>query len=85
MAKHAKVDTSDRPDLLYPLVPKGDSLDAASAVLDDVLDRISSLQDDLLAVATQHVDAAPASSVHVLDLTAAIARTVLGWIERWPA
>ncbi|MEH3138773.1 MAG: hypothetical protein PGN37_01075 [Mycobacterium kyogaense] len=46
---------------------------------------MTELQDDLHIITNRHIDAAPGSSVHVLDLTAAVARTVLDWIGRWPA
>lgn len=85
MAKHAKTDTVAYADRLHPRLPAGDDHDAASAVLNDVLDFIGSLQDDLHAVADQHVEAAPISSIHVLDLRAAVARTVLDWAARWPS
>lgn len=85
MAKHAMPDTVDCTDRVYPRVPQGDDLNTASAVLNEVLDRTASLQDGLHDVASRHVDAAPISSIHVLDLTGAIARTVLDWIARWPS
>ncbi|MDG4668660.1 hypothetical protein [Mycobacterium sp. 236(2023)] len=67
-----------------PSVPPGDKLDAASAVLNDVLECVAALQDDLHIIATRHVDSAPASSIHVLNLNASLARAVLEWIGRWP-
>ena len=69
---------------LRPRVPKGDDPDAASAVLNTVLERTGVLSDELRAIANAHVDAAPMSSAHVLELDAAIARAVLRWIELWP-
>lgn len=70
---------------LGPPLPAGDNLDAASAVLNDVLACTGELQDDLAVIASRHMEAAPSSSVHVLDLNAALARTVLDWISRWPS
>jgi len=67
-----------------PRVPKGDDPEAASAVLNTILECTGRLSDKLRAIANAHVDAAPMSSEHVLDLDAAIARAVLRWIELWP-
>ena len=46
--------------------------------------RTLQLSDELKIVANAHFDAAPASSEHVLELDAAIARAVLDWIAQWP-
>lgn len=69
----------------HPVVPADDDRDEASAVLNQVLGRTVALTDDLRAIANRHVDLAPASSTHVPELTAAISRTVLDWIEAWPS
>lgn len=68
-----------------PKRPSIDDVDAASALLNDVLACTGDLQDDLHLIASRHVGGAPASSVHVLDLSAALARAVLDWISRWPS
>jgi hypothetical protein len=72
-------------DRLRPRVPRGDDLDAASAVANDVLACTGELQDDLQLIANRHIGTAPMSSVHVLDLSAAVARVVIDWITEWPA
>ena len=81
MSEYSRLDLADN---LRPRVPKGDDPEAASAVLNTVLERTGVLSDELRAIANAHVDAAPMSSAHVLDLDAAIARAVLRWIELWP-
>ncbi|SHT79806.1 Uncharacterised protein [Mycobacteroides abscessus subsp. abscessus] len=81
----ADVSTIDLAPSLQPAVPIGDAHDAASAALNDVLDCTGSLQEELRTIASRHFDSAPTSSEHVLSLTAALARTVLDWIERWPS
>lgn len=68
-----------------PSVPRGDDLDVASTVLNEVLECVAALQDDFHIIASRHVGTAPTSSIHVLDLTAAVARAVLDWIGRWPS
>jgi hypothetical protein len=72
-------------DWLAPTRPPTDDLDSASAVLNDILACVGDLQDDLHLIANRHVGGAPASSVHVLDLSAVLARSVLDWISRWPS
>ncbi len=76
--------TDSREQTTYPSVPSGDTLDAASAVFNEVLECVAALQDDLHIIASRHVDSAPVSSIHVLDFNAALARAVLEWIGRWP-
>jgi hypothetical protein len=71
-------------DNLRSLVPKGDDPEAASTVANTVLERSQVWSDELRAIANAHVDPAPTSSEHVLDLDAAIARAVLRWVELWP-
>ena len=70
---------------ICPAVPAADDPNAASLVLNEVLECIGALQDDLNILSDRHIEAAPASSVHVIDLTAAIARAVLDWIGGWPS
>lgn len=70
---------------LQPAVPVGDAPGSASAALNDALVCTGLLQDELHAIASRHFDTAPTSSEHVLSLTAALACTVLDWIERWPS
>ena len=81
MSEYSRLDLADN---LRPLVPKGDDPEAASAVLNTVLECTGGLSGKLRAIANAHVDAAPMSSAHVLDLDAAIARAFLRWIELWP-
>ena len=81
MSEYSRLDLADN---LRPRVPKGDDPEAASAVLNTVLERTGVLSDELRAIANAHVDAAPMSSAHVLDLDAAFARAFLRWIELWP-
>jgi hypothetical protein len=69
---------------LRPRVPKGDCATAASDVLSTVVMRTLQLSNELKIVANAHFDAAPASSEHVLELDAAIARAVLDWVAQWP-
>jgi hypothetical protein len=69
---------------LRPRVPKGDARDAATAVLNTVVERSLAWSDELRTIANEHLEAAPASSEHVLDLNATISRAVLEWVERWP-
>jgi hypothetical protein len=69
---------------LQPSVAAGDDHTAASAVLNSVL-AVTDLSGDLRDIANRHVDDAPRSAAHVLDLSGAMAHTVLDWIERWPA
>jgi hypothetical protein len=71
-------------DNLRPRVPKGDDPEAVNAVANTVLERTRVWSDELRAIANAHVDPAPTSSEHVLDLDAAIARAVLRWVELWP-
>lgn len=66
-------------------MPEGDDRTATSTVLNAVLERAMAMQDDLLGIGNTHLDEAPASSQHILDLNVAMARTVLDWIERWPS
>lgn len=68
-------------DNLRSRVPKGDDPEAAEALVNTVLERTQVWSDELRAIANAHVDAAPMSSAHVLDLDAALARAVLRWIE----
>jgi len=68
-----------------PTVPISDDREEASAVLNRVLARSLTFTDELRAIANLHLDEAPASSEHVLDLTSAISRTVREWIEGWPS
>lgn len=68
----------------YPLVPKSDDVDAATAVLNAVLKRSLVWTGELHAIANEHFDVAPASSEHASALSAIIARTVGQWIEEWP-
>nr|WP_090344910.1 hypothetical protein [Mycolicibacterium malmesburyense]CRL76786.1 hypothetical protein CPGR_04090 [Mycolicibacterium malmesburyense] len=75
----------DRTEQIRPAVPGGDDRHEASAVLNQVLARTEALHNELQAIVNRHGDNAPASSQHVLDLTSAIAGTVLDWIERWPS
>jgi hypothetical protein len=82
MPKH--VSRIDLAVTLRPRVPKGDDREAASAVLNAVVDRTLGLSDEFRAIANEHFDAAPTSSEHVLRLDAAIARAVLEWVEQWP-
>ncbi|MDO3175897.1 hypothetical protein [Mycobacteroides abscessus] len=56
-----------------------------NSALDQVLERTTALTRDLDAIAARHDAAAPATSRQVIDLSSAIARTVLDWIDGWPA
>jgi hypothetical protein len=85
MTESPESSTLNLADWMCPAVPHSDNLDAASKVLNDVLECTGALQDDLSIIAHRHVASAPASSVHVLDLTAAVARAVLEWIGQWPS
>lgn len=74
-------------DLAQPLqlgVPSGDDPAATSCVLNAVLDT-TDLSDVLRDIVKLYVDDAPTSAAHVLDLSGALARTVLDWISRWPS
>lgn len=73
------------PLALRPDVPTSDEHGAANAVLGAVLERTKNWHNDLAAIGNQHINAAPTSSQHVLDLDAIIARAVLDWIVGWPA
>jgi len=81
MTEYSPLDLADN---LRPRVPKGDDPEAASAVANTVLKRTQVWHDELRAIANAHVDAAPMSSTHVLELDAAFARAFLRWIELWP-
>lgn len=61
-----------------------DDQSVASAVLNSVLD-VTDLSDELRDIADSCIDESPESAAHVLDLSEALARTVLDWIARWPA
>jgi hypothetical protein len=67
-----------------PLVPQGDHREAASAVLNTVLQSSLVWNDELHIIANEHFDTAPASSEHISNLNAAISRAVLEWIAQWP-
>lgn len=67
-----------------PTVPTGDDRSAASNALNAVLEA-TDLAGVLRDIADRFVDDAPASAAHVLDLSGAMAGTVLEWIARWPS
>lgn len=69
----------------YRPTPASDHVHEANAVLNQVLQSTLALVGALHAIANRHFDGAPASSEHVLQLTTALAHTVLDWIERWPS
>jgi hypothetical protein len=80
----------DMPPVYLPLatrpdVPTGDEHGPANAILADVLELSRAWHDALATIGNQHIDAAPVSSRHVLDLEAAISRAVLDWIVAWPS
>lgn len=77
--------TNDLAPKLSPLVPVGDDRCEASAMLNHMLSRSLVFTDELRAIASRHVEAAPASSQHVSTLTAALSRLILDWLEGWPA
>jgi hypothetical protein len=81
MSEYSRRDLADN---LRQRVPEGDDPEAASAVLNTVLERSGVWIDELRAIANAHVDAAPKSSEHALDLSADIARAVLRWVELCP-
>lgn len=85
MSKHRQYSTVGLTESLQPMLSGQDNLDAASKVLNDVLEHTAALSDHLRAIANRHVDTAPASSAHVVNLSGAIARTVLDWIGQWPS
>ncbi|MHA3019617.1 hypothetical protein ACXPWS_05025 [Mycobacterium sp. BMJ-28] len=65
-------------------VPAGDDSEVTSALLSQVLERQFAFTDELRVIANRHVDQAPASCLHVTELTAILARAVLDWIQDWP-
>ena len=85
MSEHRQYSTLAVTESLQPMVPVGDNLEAASDVLNNVLNQSAAFADDLRAIANQHVEAAPASAEHVRNLSGAVARAVLDWIEQWPS
>ncbi|RIS81317.1 hypothetical protein [Mycobacteroides abscessus] len=68
-----------------PATPRGDCSAAVDAIRNQALDLSCGVVSDLLSVCDMHTADAPASSEHVRDLAATIARTVLDWIDRWPS
>jgi hypothetical protein len=62
-----------------------DDREAASAVLNRVVECTLTLNEQLGDLANAHFDTSPASSLHVLRLNRAIARAVMEWIEQWPS
>lgn len=68
-----------------PATPGGDCSAAVDAIRNQALDLACGVVSDLLSVCDKHTADAPASSEHVRDLAATIARTVLDWIDRWPS
>lgn len=74
----------DLADRFKPTLPAGDDRDAASAVLNTILEQAAAWSDELFAIGNQYFDAAPESSTHVCELSGLISRAVLDWIERWP-
>lgn len=68
-----------------PAAPVGDDRHQARAPMNQVLARSLIVTDELRAITSRHVDAAPASCEHVSELTAVTSRTMLDWIERWPS
>ena len=81
MSEYSRLDLADN---LRPRVPKGDDPEAANAVPNAVQEWMDGLSNKLRTIAKASVDAAPTSSMHVLDLDAAVARAFLHWIELWP-
>jgi hypothetical protein len=71
-------------DKWCPLVPNGDDREAATAVLNAVLERTGVWIDELRGIANEHFDAAPESSAHASAFSAAIARVFFDWVEEWP-
>lgn len=67
-----------------PRVPKEDDPEAATAVVNAVLERTGVWIDELRAIANEHFDAAPESSAHASAFSAVIARAFLDWVEEWP-
>jgi hypothetical protein len=84
MTMSPRISTINHAQDARPTVHLGDDRQHASAVLNQVLQRTLALQDELRAIANRHVDDAPASYEHVLDLTGVLASAVLDWIQRWP-
>jgi hypothetical protein len=74
----------DLVEALRPLVPNGDDRQAASAVMNTVVERTLALTDELRTVGSTYFETAPASSLHILELNAAMSHAVLEWIEQWP-
>jgi hypothetical protein len=81
MSQH--MSRADPADTLHPAAPNGNDPDVASAVFNTAVQRTLDMTNELQAMADSHFDAAPTTSLHVLKLNRAIARTVLDWIEQW--
>jgi len=81
MSEYSRIGLADK---WRPLVPKRDDRDAATAVINAVLECTRAWSDQLSAIANEHFDAAPESSAHVGEFDAAIARAFFDWIEDWP-
>lgn len=81
MVQYSKIDLADK---WGPRVPKGDDPEAATAVLNAVLERTGVWIGELRAIANEHFDAAPESSAHASAFSAVIARAFFDWVEEWP-
>ena len=73
------------PLAIRPELPAGDEHGPANTILAAVLELARAWHDALAASGDQHIDAAPVSSRHVLDLAAALSGAVLDWILAWPS
>lgn len=67
---------------LNRLIPTADDRDVACDILHKAFERTSELGAGLQALADEHFDAAPGSSLRILQLNRAITRAALDWIDQ---
>lgn len=72
-------------DDLQPTVPISDDGRAVSEMLSYVLDRGTQFTDGIRRHAHGRFEQAPASSVHVGELSEEFSGLMLEWVRRWPA
>jgi hypothetical protein len=67
-----------------PAVPAGDNRHETSAVINQVPVRSPAFTAELHAIASRHLDDAPASCGHISELIAILSQSILAWIEERP-